>query len=264
MEREQRERARHRGSRRRVGRVHRDSPESSVVSVAATQYEVGLTKFLACATDVSREARCTRRLSLYSTKNCACGTVRRHELERQRVRPVRPCPTGLGRSDAIAPIIFEHEVSTLVSVGCTLHHSIFSPRCEPDHCNWPIESEPLIVQGQNRLRARAALARPTVMSAIPESSLASIISNPECIGKWWKFPDCHPLAELHAKFWGKDLAKEEEAWRAEQQHQSTSNPGDDESEDDDEITSGCYVLDISNKGLRIKNIWVRVSAFTTG
>jgi hypothetical protein len=73
----------------------------------------------------------------------------------------------------------------------------------------------------------------TAASTITESSLDSIISNTECIGKWWKFQDSEPLAQLHAKFWGKDLAMEEEAWRAEQQHQSTSNPGDDESEDDD-------------------------------
>ena len=101
-------------------------------------------------------------------------------------------------------------------------------------------------------------------SAIPESSLASIISNPECIGKWWKFQDSLPLAQLHTKFWGKDLAIEEEAWRAGQQQQMASDRGDDESEDDDEITSGCYVLDIDNNGISPKRVWIRVSAFTTG
>ena len=99
-------------------------------------------------------------------------------------------------------------------------------------------------------------------SAIPESSLDSIISNPECIGKWWKFRDSQPLAQLHTKFWGKDLSKEEEAWRAEQQQLMTPDVGDDESEDDDDITSGCYVLDIDNDGISIDRIWVRVSAFT--
>jgi hypothetical protein len=99
-------------------------------------------------------------------------------------------------------------------------------------------------------------------SAIPESSLDSIISNPECIGKWWKFRDGQPLAQLHTKFWGKDLSKEEEAWRAEQQQPMTPDVGGDESEDDDDITSGCYVLDIDNDGISIDRIWVRVSAFT--
>jgi hypothetical protein len=94
------------------------------------------------------------------------------------------------------------------------------------------------------------------------SSLDSIISDPECIEKWRRLSDSHPLAQLHAKFWGKDLAEEEEAWRAKQQ--STSDPSDDESEDDDDITSGCYVLDIDNYDMSMKSIWVRVSAFTLG
>ena len=98
----------------------------------------------------------------------------------------------------------------------------------------------------------------------PTSSLASVVSIPEGLEQW-RLCDDKLLGKLHAKCWGKSMAEEEEAWRAEQQ--STSGPGDnnqseDESEDDD-IISGCYVLDFDT-GYSIRRLWVRVSVFTLG
>ena len=116
----------------------------------------------------------------------------------------------------------------------------------------------------------AASCSTNIMSTIGTtsgSSLASVVFNPERLEKWGRLGDSEPLAELHAKFWGKSMAEEENAWRVKQQ--STSDPGEgeddntDEGEDDD-ITSGCYVLDIDNDGVNIQSIWVRVSVFQPG
>lgn len=69
------------------------------------------------------------------------------------------------------------------------------------------------------------------------------------------------------------MAEEEKAWH---EQQSISDPSSNnqspeeksgentlESKDDD-ITPGCYVLDIDNELIGIKRIWVRVSPFTMG
>jgi hypothetical protein len=111
-----------------------------------------------------------------------------------------------------------------------------------------------------------------------ESSLTSVVSVPQCVEKWVRL-DGHPLAQLHSRFWGTSMQEEEEAWRAKERlnaapagpsdnnRKPNENPGNgtDESEDDDDdITPGCYVLDINNDAIRIKRIWIRVSVFLLG
>ena len=66
------------------------------------------------------------------------------------------------------------------------------------------------------------------------------------------------------------MEEEEEAWRAKEGFTSGDNDqkpneypgnGTDESEDDNEIKSGCYALDINNDAISTKRIWIRVSDF---
>ena len=78
------------------------------------------------------------------------------------------------------------------------------------------------------------------------------------------------LAQLHAKFWGKSMAEEEEQWRRAQPRTPTiggelgdeDQDGDERMDEDqgertdleDDILPGCYVLDI---GIDCSRIWVR-------
>ena len=62
------------------------------------------------------------------------------------------------------------------------------------------------------------------------------------------------LAQLHTKFWGTGMP-EDDGWRDDDPTES----------EDDDIKSGCRVLDIDNEAItEMKKIWVRVSVFTIG
>ena len=91
------------------------------------------------------------------------------------------------------------------------------------------------------------------------------------------------LALLHAKFWGTNMAAEEQQWLNAQQTSpatgsefglrdqegekhvdAVDNEVVDETMDeattmdpDDDIISGCYMLDIDIKGLRLSKLWIR-------
>jgi hypothetical protein len=110
-------------------------------------------------------------------------------------------------------------------------------------------------------------------TASVSASLDSLVKIPERFEKWQRLDDSEPFAQLHRNFWGKSMAEEEKAWH---EQQSISDPSSNnqspeeksgentlESKDDD-ITPGCYVLDIDNELIGIKRIWVRVSPFTMG
>jgi hypothetical protein len=99
------------------------------------------------------------------------------------------------------------------------------------------------------------------------TSLASVVTIPSYSKKWRKLDHNDPLAQLHSKFWGKGMAKEEEARRVQQQ--STFNPremdddgnGADESEDDGKTA---YILKLNNRAFNLSKILIRVSVFVLG
>ena len=68
------------------------------------------------------------------------------------------------------------------------------------------------------------------------SSLASVVSN-----QTWKADDGTPLALFHKKFWGKSMKDEESEWRKSQ----LIDQDEEITDADDDIISGCYVLNIS-------------------
>jgi hypothetical protein len=109
-----------------------------------------------------------------------------------------------------------------------------------------------------------------------ESSLTPVVSVPQYEKKWERLDD-HPLVQLHSRFWGTSMQEEEEAWRAKEgltaapgssdnNRKPNEKPGNgtDKSEDDGDITPGCYVLDINNDAINIKRLWVSVSVFLLG
>ena len=80
------------------------------------------------------------------------------------------------------------------------------------------------------------------------SSLASVVSN-----QTWKADDGTPLALFHKKFWGKSMKDEESEWRKSQlidQDEETTDA-------DDDIISGCYVLNISIPHIPVSHLWIR-------
>jgi hypothetical protein len=83
------------------------------------------------------------------------------------------------------------------------------------------------------------------------SSLASVVCN-----KTWKADDDKtPLALFHKKFWGKSMKDEESEWR---ESQIRIDQDQDEITDmDDDIISGCYVLDISIPRMQVSHLWIR-------
>jgi hypothetical protein len=95
-------------------------------------------------------------------------------------------------------------------------------------------------------------------------SLASVVGfQPEPLVK---IPPIHPLARLHAKFWGKSMQDEEEEWRMAQPpiSEAGGEPGDQgqdmmdvDSNTNDDIISGCYALKIDVEGLVYPSIWIR-------
>jgi hypothetical protein len=118
----------------------------------------------------------------------------------------------------------------------------------------------------------------------PVASLASVIGSPE-LGEGhsnnfieWsssRVSRDYPVAQLHAKFWGKSMDDEEEEWRktqppipstgSELQHEDQDiddrmDEGADESDGtdrDDDVIPGCYMLHLGIDGLDISDIWIR-------
>jgi hypothetical protein len=98
------------------------------------------------------------------------------------------------------------------------------------------------------------------------SDFASVVHVPKRLTQWPKLGENEPLTLLHANFWGKSMAVEEQEWRR-AQSPDPSMSGDDPVEDvnesmdegldtdtDDDIIPGCYLLDI---GIGVSKIWVR-------
>ena len=106
---------------------------------------------------------------------------------------------------------------------------------KPGPGEWP-EHKPLIETNSAPAFASASGVSPLLFSfsviallVMPMqistgTSLDSVETFLNLSKRWTKLCDDQPLAQLHAKFWGKSMAEEEEAWRA-RQH-STSNPSD--------------------------------------
>jgi hypothetical protein len=82
------------------------------------------------------------------------------------------------------------------------------------------------------------------------SSLASVVSN-----LTWKADDGTPLALFHKKFWGKSMKDEESEWRKSQIR--IDQDEDEITDEDDDIISGCYVLDISIPRMPVSHLWIR-------
>ena len=128
------------------------------------------------------------------------------------------------------------------------------------------------------------------LQRVPGSTFASIVKIPSYMKPWPILDKDDPLALLHAKFWGKNMADEEQEWlKAQQTGPATgtefglrAQEGEeridavvneqmvvdeaavvDETMDettttdpDDDIISGCYMLDIGIDGLMSK-LWIR-------
>jgi hypothetical protein len=108
-----------------------------------------------------------------------------------------------------------------------------------------------------------------ILMSVPQESglsLASVVRIPARMGTWPKLDDEESLAQLHAKFWGKSMAEEEQEWRNAQSPIPAIGDYGDEGQDRDErmdvdldedgdIIRGCYVLDI--EGLGFSKIWIR-------
>ena len=93
----------------------------------------------------------------------------------------------------------------------------------------------------------------TPMSESPmseSSSLASVISN-----QMWKADDGTPLALFHKKFWGKSMKDEESEWRKSQIR--IAQDEDEIMDKDDDIISGCYILNISIPRMLVSHLWIR-------
>jgi hypothetical protein len=128
------------------------------------------------------------------------------------------------------------------------------------------------------------------LQRVSGSTFASIVEIPSYKQPWPILNERKPLARLHAKFWGKNMADEEQQWlNAQQASPATGNEfglRDQEEEErmdvvdnekmvvdetavvdetmdeattmdpDDDIISGCYILDIGIDGLFSK-LWIR-------
>ena len=102
------------------------------------------------------------------------------------------------------------------------------------------------------------------MSLLQEygSALASIIgSRPEKLTEWepFKLSSEWLPAQLHAMFWGKSMADEEQKWRGTglgNERQGGDEPDVSEEEDDD-IIEGCYSLSIGIESFAFPRIWIR-------
>jgi hypothetical protein len=89
-----------------------------------------------------------------------------------------------------------------------------------------------------------------------QSSLASVVST-----QTWKADDKTPLALFHKKFWGKSMKDEESEWRNTQpgvaDQDGDGRMDQDQDNMDDDIISGCYVLDIGIPRLAVSRLWIR-------
>ena len=125
------------------------------------------------------------------------------------------------------------------------------------------------------------------MSLVSESTFASVVTVPSYMQPWTILHRSHPLALLHAKFWGKNMVDEEQQWlNAQQASPATGSEFGlrvqeeeermdavvnekmvvdetavvdetmDELDPDDDVISGCYMLDIGIDGLFSK-VWIR-------
>ena len=129
---------------------------------------------------------------------------------------------------------------------------------------------------------------------VSESTFVSTVTIPSYMRPWPRLLNGDgPLALLHAKFWGTSMAAEEQQWLNAQQASPATGSGlglrDQEGEEhmdavgnekmqtagvdetvvdetmdeattmdpDDDIISGCYMLDIDIKGLRLSKLWIR-------
>ena len=109
-----------------------------------------------------------------------------------------------------------------------------------------------------------------------ESTFASVVEIPSYMQPWPILYGNHPLARLHAKFWGKNMADEEQQWlNADQEGKERIHAVVNEKmvvdetavvdetmeeattvDPDDDIIPGCYMLDIGIEGL-IPKLWIR-------
>jgi|ERR1700722_9405232 len=93
--------------------------------------------------------------------------------------------------------------------------------------------------------------------------LASVVHLPKYLTQWPLLEEDKPLAQLHAKFWGKDMDKEQR-WHLSQptigvvEGQDHDERMDTDSEflDGEKAIPGCYVLDISVMHLRVLRLWI--------
>ena len=103
------------------------------------------------------------------------------------------------------------------------------------------------------------------------SDLASVVLFLEDMMPWSPLKKRDLLTQVHAKFWGTDMAGEEQRWR-DSQPEIGANEGQDHDEEmnvgsddvsgvsgwtnDEEITPGCYALDISVMGVALSKLWI--------
>jgi hypothetical protein len=95
------------------------------------------------------------------------------------------------------------------------------------------------------------------------SDFASVVAVDQVLTPWQKLDDDSedPFTLLHAKWWGKSMAIEEQEWR---RYQSLDPGGDDsmdedvdkglETDVDDDVIPGCYLLDLGDD---FSEIWIR-------
>jgi len=98
--------------------------------------------------------------------------------------------------------------------------------------------------------------------------LASVVRLPKYLTQWPLLEEDEPLAQLHAKFWGKDMADEEQRWRLSQptigviegqdhdETMDTDSEFSDGEEEPEKAIPGCYVLDIDVEGLEVSSLWI--------
>lgn len=86
------------------------------------------------------------------------------------------------------------------------------------------------------------------------STLASVFKSKYDSASSWstsKLGECYPYSQLHAKYWGKSMAAEEQEWRNSQNDMEV-----DDSDPESETGPGCYLLDFQ-LGLWGSRLWVR-------
>ena len=92
--------------------------------------------------------------------------------------------------------------------------------------------------------------------------LASVVGSPRTEWEPFKVSSKSLPAQLHALFWGKSMADEEQKWRdaqppiGEDENMDVDVSGE-EDDDDDDIIEGCYSLEIGIKDFEYPRIWIR-------